>query len=139
MPSPSRLESASHNIHVAIVVAEYPIALDVELALVDHDQAKTTGGDQVGFALVIEPPLLPPRHPRYRRSSIEDGHGLGVLLLLELDYKLLGMPVSVDREANGTTRYWRHVAKEPVEPSLPLARDAEHFVAQIEHVMLIAV
>jgi len=72
------------------------VAPHLELALVNHDKAKTVSRNQFSLALVVECPLLPARNAGYCRSPIEDRGRVGVLLFLELHHQLVRPPVSID-------------------------------------------
>lgn len=134
----SVVEVFPNDCDVVIVLADYAIPTGNESTLENHDEVMPVDAYQFGFALVVESSLLPARNAGHGRSPIEQRHGLGVLLLLELNHEMQRGPISVDGQSCGASSSWRYVAEKPAEARLTITGHAQDFVTEVKDIMLVA-
>lgn len=127
----------AYDRHVTSTITDDSLRPELERGLLDHDQAQAMLGDEPALPLVIDSPLLPATDTGDRLASVEERRWHGVLLLLELDHEVEVGPVAVNGQLCATRAGRRWIAAKPVERRLPIALGPEHFIAQVEHVVLV--
>ncbi|PLK23980.1 hypothetical protein C0V72_07200 [Porphyrobacter sp. TH134] len=91
-----------------------------------------------GAALIISSALLAPRHARNRRLIVEETDAFAVLALMIFHNKAKIRVKAIDRQWLLATMPIR-ISGEKWEAMLPGSLQSENSIAEIEHVMLVAV
>jgi len=92
---------------------------------------------QIGAALIISSALLAPRHAGNRWLIIEESDTFAVLALMIFHDEAKSRIKAIDRQwLSVTTQIW--ISGQKRKAMLPGGLQSENYVAEIEHVMLVA-
>jgi hypothetical protein len=95
-------------------------------------------GQHIGAALIISSALLAPRHARNRWLIVEETDAFAVLALMIFHDKAKSRVKAIDRQWLLATMPIR-ISSEKWEAMLPSSLQSENSIAEIEHIMLVAV